>query len=711
MTSRLLLLPLLASVAWAVLAVCHTAAAQSAPAAGRFELSESVQLDRVDNAVLVQLERVRMMLAQRQWEDVVETLRQLVQTGDDKLVAVNQWRYVTLREYCNMQLAALPPDALRLYRQRVDPAAERWYREAVAAGDERGLLSVIQQALASSWGDDALLALGEMALERGDYAAARWHFERIIPQPPAADGAPAWPGYPDTNLDLAAVRARLVLTSILEGSFQRATEELAEFKRLHPQATGRLGGREVNLANALAEMLAQSAAWPQAPPPDDWVTFAGCETRNGFRAEAVDPSEVAWRVALPKVRPPLAATSAVAEPADSPLSYHPLLWKDVVIWVGQTQVGAVRLEDGKPAWGNSAIIYRDPLDGSTVDLANPRDTLGAARFTATIHDGRLYARLGWAVTGSPPESSLAVGKGYLICLDLAAEGRLLWKIMPDEGFAFEGAPLVQGDNVYVAMRRGDVRPQAHVACFEAPSGKQRWRQFVCGADTPAQGVFYESTHQLLTLHGRTIYYNTNLGAVAALSAEEGRIVWLTLYPRQRHGDLWQPAPHWWRQLTPCLYHRGTLYVAPADSPSLFAIDASTGMILWQTGSQLEDAVHLLGAARQRVIASGRRLYWVGAGPEDGGRIKHVWPDGPARPGFGRGIIAGDCVLFPAREKLPDRTVDRIYVFDLNTAELKKTIDLAFRGKPPVSAGNLLVAGGRLVIATDDELICLRGARQ
>ena len=710
MTSRPFLPPLLAILGLSAWAACWTAASQSGSAAGRFELSESVQLDRVDNAVLVQLERVRAMLVQRQWDDAIETLRQLMQVGDDKLVAVNQWRYVTLRDYCNMQLAALPAEALRLYRQRVDPAAQRWYSEGVAAADERRLLNVIQQAFASSWGDEALLVLGEMALERGEYLAARWYFERIIPQPPPPNGNPNWPGYPDTNIDLAAVRARLVLTSILEGSTDRAKEELTELKRLHPQATGRLGGREVNLADALTKMLTESETWPQAKPSPDWLTFGGCSTRNGRCTEMVDPSQVAWRIALPKVRPPLGFASAVAEAADGPLSYHPLLWNDIVIWVTQTQVGAVRLEDGKPAWGESAIIYRDPLDGSPVDLANPRDTLGAARFTATVHDGRLYARLGWSVTSSPPDSSFTIGKGYLICLDLTAEGRLLWKVMPEEGFAFEGAPLVQGDNVYVAMRRSDVRPQAHVACLETASGKLRWRRFVCGGDSPSQGVYHESTHQLLTLHGRTIFYNTNLGAVAALAAQDGRIIWLTLYPRQRQGELARLAPHWHRQLNPALYDRGTLYVAPADSPSLLAIDAASGIVLWQTGSQLEDAVHLLGAVGGRLVASGRRLYWIGTNAEDAGRIKHVWPDGPAQPGFGRGIIVGDSVLFPAREKLPDGTVDRIYVFEQHTAELKKTIELGFRGRPPVSAGNLLVGGGRLLIATDGELICLKGAQ-
>ena len=62
--------------------------------------------------------------------------------------------------------------------------------------------------------------------------------------------------------------------------------------------------------------------------------------------------------------------------------------------------------------------------------------------------------------------------GTLICLDLHAEGRLLWKIAPDDDkWAFEGAPLVDGTDVYVAMGKSDVRPQAHVACFDGETGR------------------------------------------------------------------------------------------------------------------------------------------------------------------------------------------------------------------------------------------------
>ncbi len=206
----------------------------------------------------------------------------------------------------------------------------------------------------SSWGDDALLALGEMALEQGQYGAARGYWERILefppetilssrfkaarqldgitaaefqridhwykldgsPDPPVyrlrhdelmsdedalslvrfwkdAGQAPAALAYPATSLPLADVRARLVLASILEGSLERAAGELDAFTARHADAEGVLAGRKVKYAAALAEMLASAGAWPTEPPSSDWPTFAGSPAQQ-------DPA----RIDLTWERPP-----------------------------------------------------------------------------------------------------------------------------------------------------------------------------------------------------------------------------------------------------------------------------------------------------------------------------------------------------------------------------------------------------------------------
>ena len=139
----------------------------------------------------------------------------------------------------------------------------------------------------------------------------------------------------------------------------------------------------------------------------------------------------------------------------------------------------------------------------------------------TAFDGRLFARMGSPITVRPQQPSSASGSSSLVCLDLEAEGKLLWRVVADEGWAFEGSPVVDGSGVYAAMRRSDARPQAHVACFDPQTGRLRWRRFVCAAESPARGLLPQCTHNLLTLRGETLYYNTNLGAVAALSDAAG----------------------------------------------------------------------------------------------------------------------------------------------------------------------------------------------
>jgi len=145
--------------------------------------------------------------------------------------------------------------------------------------------------------------------------------------------------------------------------------------------------------------------------------------------------------------------------------------------------------------------------------------------------------MGPAVTGRPHDAPSSGRDGYLVCLDLAGQGKLAWKAVPEPGWAFEGSPVADAASVYVAMRRSEVQPQAYVASFDAQSGQLRWRQFVCAADTPARGAIADVTSNLVTLHCSTLYLNTNLGAVAALNPSGGPIP-----PRCKGGPGQAPGP-------------------------------------------------------------------------------------------------------------------------------------------------------------------------
>jgi outer membrane protein assembly factor BamB len=199
--------------------------------------------------------------------------------------------------------------------------------------------------------------------------------------------------------------------------------------------------------------------------------------------------------------------------------------------------------------------------------------------------------------------------------------------------------------------------------------------------------------------------NTNLGAIAALSAADGQIRWLTLYPRSgkyvASADPTSTAgDHLTRDLNPCVFYRGSLFVAPVDFEEVLALDAATGQVLWKTPRATRDIVHLLGVGGDNLIASGRKLYFFNI---DTSQLVYSWPDDNANvQAFGRGILVDDQVYFPTRKEIH---VFRQSPGDPASArsppgwEAREPIPLT-----PRDGGNLVAAHGWLLIATPQKLI-------
>jgi outer membrane protein assembly factor BamB len=264
--------------------------------------------------------------------------------------------------------------------------------------------------------------------------------------------------------------------------------------------------------------------------------------------------------------------------------------------------------------------------------------------------------------------------------------------------------------LYVALRRRDtVRAEAHVACFDAFQGRLLWRRFLCAAETLGAQRPYELTHNLLTLDQGRLFYNSNMGVVAALRASGGDIEWLSTYPRVslQDDDPDRNDQYRFRDLTPCLVCGDFVFVAPMDCDRIFALDATTGHPLWMTERErAADAIHLLGVGADTLLVSGNYLYWL---DRYTGRLVGQYPlprkaaPGHARPnprGFGRGLLAGSHVYWPTREA--------IFVFERQMVRsqrgrepvLVREIPLVPRG---ATGGNLVIADGVLLVATADRL--------
>ncbi|WP_298859187.1 PQQ-binding-like beta-propeller repeat protein [uncultured Gimesia sp.] len=659
---------------------------------------ESVSLD-VNNAVLKKMGSVRDYLSEKQWEDAVDILVQVSLEDGDSLYPESRGRYLRVSEYCQNLLAGFSEEAITIYREKVDPRAKRWYEQALAEASEQPLLNIAEQALMSSYGDDALYRLGEISFEQGALSQARFYWMKLIPAVGGAQqsGEAGVFHYPDTDLPIPEILARLILVSYFEGDLKRAQFELSVFRERYPQVSGLLAGKQGNLVALLSSILTDGALVSLPETGLEMQTFAGHQTRN-YRAEKkIEVGAVEWTFPIPAaVSPGFVRQPAFAKPV--PPGFFPVIHQEHVFINNAERIYALNWKNGLPAWSNdkedSPVIYPSRIEGAPRIPFRP--VVGVPRFTMTIAEGRLYARMGSPVTSVAKDERLGLFS-ELVCLDLdQGQGKLLWKIsssqLREQNFvwSFEGAPVISGSRLFVVLHRGFPEVQTNVACFSTETGELIWNQKVCLAlRNIEEGVNYIS-HLLLTLAEGQLYLSTDMGAIAALDSREGKINWVVTYPSREEVTRKELSDHMKTGLMPCLYDRGILFVAPQDSTQLMAIDADSGLLLWQTEFPVQ-VRNLLGVNSSTLIVSGNQL--LGIDRETGSVRWKVGYQDPEGFGYGRGILAGEDVYWPLREE--------ILVVDAAQGILKKKI--ALRNLHGEAGGNLVIVGQRLLIAQPQKI--------
>jgi hypothetical protein len=754
------LVPLYGAVAWIgiVVATAQDSLQPKAPLG-----PPPASIAPLENSTRVQIEHAESLQANGPAEEVLEAFRRVIDLHGDRLL---QWpdsdraipthftRYRTVRDRAWLRLASLrgtAPDVLAAFRRQVDPQARRWFEQS---GNERDRMSqrIVDELFLSSFGDNALLRLGDSALERGEYDSARRYLEGIGPglrfvanrderlqlagnRPlwlpfVGADVEKVWPivaplfaapeeptevVYPDTDLSLAEVRARLALVSILEGNFERAAIEIAILRQVSPESTGTIAGQTGKLVELTQVMLAEARRWSPLSASGDWSTFAGGSARNRVQPPIHELSDAPiWSVPLPRWTADEEALTSnrvrVAEDARGLLPYHPLVLGGLAVLQTQpsrNHVQAYRLKNGEPVLPAVGAI---PVATESYDR---RSSLGVPRFAPTA-DGMTmfliegFPRLSLAEERQRPECQLQA-------IDLSADRKLLWEFSPklpelNDQLVLTGPPALDGARLFVTLRRREAaRDEIHVAALDVRDGRVLWKQFIGAAEPATNATWTELTSQLLTVDQGTVYCNTNAGLVAALESRTGRVRWMTSYPRAswESRDPDRNHLHFYRDLNPCLVDRGVVVVAPTDCNRLFALDATNGIPLWVTPAELAaDAVHLLGVANDRLAVSGECVYWFDIRT---GQLLGRYPEpfkaapGFARPsprGYGRGILAGHHLYWPTR--------DSILVFDHagvssnghSRPVVNREISLAKHG---ATGGNLVLANETLLVAGADRL--------
>jgi len=515
------------------------------------------------------LDSVVRLVDAEQWDDALDLLLRLIDLEDDSVVSIADHRFVSLQNYCHRLITRLPPTTLARYRAQVDPLAETWFRQGIADRDVASLQRVVDEAFCSSWGDDALLALGEFALSRGEYQKARLAWSRLSPtlrRP--EDESLAW-FYPDTTHSLADLRARLVLISIREGDQQRAERELRQMIADYPDARGQLGGRSVVYAEYLATLLQQSRQWPPRALPKEWPTFAGNSARTAaISGPATSAFQQKWSIPLGLlVRQELLEKS-------SALTTFPILVGKLVFYRNTSGISGLDLETGERKIDASNTIFRYP---STFAAAGEH-LFGVTNLQTTAE-------------------SVSVS-GSLWGIDLNRDAAFAFRQEAEPpGTIFAGAPVVDDSQLVVELRSEGRTTRAGIAGHDLITGERRWQRWLCQADVPIKNL----PIGLPTLNAGIVYTCTNSGAIAALRSHDGALLWLRTYAGRSQvvRDRRRPSPP--------IYGRGILFVAPVDSQKLWALDAATGSTVWQHRFSSPQA-RLVGLADGRLLISDDGLH-------------------------------------------------------------------------------------------------------
>jgi outer membrane protein assembly factor BamB len=640
----------------------------------------------------------RDLIALAQWDAAIESLQQIEDEFGDRLVEVEPGRLLNIRDACSAVLSLLPAEGLQRLRQRSDPTVKSVYEEALRLHDADLMRQVVRNGFAGSYGDDALNWLAEDAWLQGDLDSARAYWTQLIPRAESSGDLPLLARYPDTGLQLADIRARLVLCSIMQRHDTRVAAELDAFRQLHPDAAGHLCGRDGVLEGILADEWERSRTW--APHDDSgWATFSADVRRSGRVATRPDVGVPRWTFSLPSTRLPLVSLQRPALPDYGGAACYPVVWRDTVLVNDARTVWAVDVQSGLPKWPSGddddrGILYSDPLPGDLLTLP----TVGVPRFSATVADGFYFARMGQPIV-VPASGAVQFPESRLICLDLErAEGRVVWAAGPDDvlstpGWMFSGAPLALRERLYVAIRRSAPQVDSGIACLSALSGDLIWECRVAGALQQPPSLHHVVDHELLTAAEGLVFCVPGSGVVAALEQEGGAMRWVVTYPSvAAEPDVFSDAAS--RRLTPPLYHAGRLYVAPPDRDHIMALDAGSGAEIW-TMTAPGRITHLLGVAEQTLIAQGDRLWAIDV---ETGNLRHrpLGFDDPAGYGFGRGVIAGTSVFWTTR--------DELFAVDIDSWTIIRRIPL--QDQYDWTGGNLVVTRDMVLIAQPEQLSAL-----
>ena len=620
---------------------------------------------------------------QHRWDEAARLLDRVSAKFGDKLIRRAPGRYGPVSDRVHELLGAWPPEGLAVYRGLFEAEARRRFATTAATRDAAALAELLERYTFTATGVEIADTLAQIHVEAGAFGSAERIYGELLT------------GHPDVRAAPQRIRGRLAVVAALAGNREAALRWSAPTVEGEPPATVRWMGQDRPLPAVIDGLLAHVADTRPGDTPFTWPTFGGGNDRNGAVDFRVDDAASLWHA------DGVAAGFAALPPASerSPgyaraledgrfLSSQPVAAGELVFLQDAVSIRALRAETGVLAW-----TY--PAARETSDRRGDGDDGVVAWYGVTYADGRVFAVFGDDAApyyGDAPGST----PSRVVCLD-ARTGEELWQTHEaglEEAFSrclFDPTPLVADGQVYVVARRRRSFgfEDCYLCRFNADTGALEFRTHLGGASTGGFG-FRRATMSVPALAGDAIVLTTNLGTIAAVDTDSGRVRWLTLYKRDV-GTPWgtgrggATAPWYYN---PVLIDAERIVCCPLDRDALLVLDAATGALraAVPTG-QLANLVSVVGVRAHVLYGVGDTVIAYDLAEQ---RLRWTAPLPPEQRVYGRALLTADRVLVPTPTLLCSYALDG-------------TPGNPIRWESAEDAGNVVALPDRLIIAGNARL--------
>ncbi len=235
-------------------------------------------------AALEKLSKAAEKEHQKAWKTAAEFYQEVLAKYSRRVVPAKIdpkdaiYQYTGVAGLVQERLAKWPDEGLNTYRNAYGQTASDLLA-AAGRDDIAAIENVFWTYFITDAGKAAGIRLMDLELEAGQFTAAARTGERLLAI------------HPSLGAERAMIVYRTALAEHWGGDDAKSHDLLDDLKQHHPNETGAIAGKDVVLADALAEALGTAAPQPTTQPgdADHWPSFGGVGGRGEISSSTARP--------------------------------------------------------------------------------------------------------------------------------------------------------------------------------------------------------------------------------------------------------------------------------------------------------------------------------------------------------------------------------------------------------------------------------------